>query len=294
MATPVTLFRREVRVIAYQAKIGQYFPEPVPGIVIERLRIQFAIERNLRGEPNRCEIAVTNANEDTRRFLATKPLVVIVEAGYEGDGAPGRASIRRIFQGDLRYAASRLDGPSWATTMQLGDGDRAYKHARVNRSYAGGTKILTVLADAAKACGLSLPETIYDDPRLAGEYAAGMAVAGRAADTLTDVLTIYGYAWSIQAGKLVVLRDEDTLPGQATVISEATGMIDSPELTAPDKGKKKPTLTVTTLLYPQVVPGGTIRVDSRSVKGDYKVERVVHTGDTHGEDFKTEIEATPI
>lgn len=294
MAAPVALFRRKVRVLGYKAAVGKFFTEPVDGIVVEDLRVQFVVERNLRKEPNRCEIAITNANDVTRKFFASKPMTVLLEAGYDGDGSPGSASLRRIFQGDVRHTSSRIDGPDWITTILLGDGDRAYRHGRVNKSYAAGTKILTVLADAAKACGLALPAPVLADPNLAGEYATGMTLAGRAATTLTDVLTTYGYAWSIQGGKLVVLRDEDTTAGAAILISEATGMIGSPELSAPDKGKGKPTLAVTTLLYPQVAPGGTIRVESRAVTGNFKVERVTSTGDTHGEDFKTEIEAKPV
>ncbi len=59
-------------------------------------------------------------------------------------------------------------------------------------------------------------------------------------------------------------------------------------------GKRKTAkLQIKTLLYPQVQVGGKIRVEAENITGLFKVAQVVHTGDTHGSDWTTEIEAHP-
>lgn len=294
MSERAVLYRRAVRVTAYRAKVGEYFGQLADGLAIEQLRIQFSVEHNLRKEPNRCEIAITNCSQETRRFIAKKPIVVLLEAGYEGANSTERQPMRRLFQGDLRFGSSMMEGTDWVTRLQLADGDRAFRHARANRSYAAGTRITRVLEDLAKSCGLALPANLLADSELASaEFGTGVAMAGPAQAELTRILARFGYAWSIQDGRLQALRDEDVRPGTAFVIDEAAGMIGSPELSAPEKSSGKPTLSVTTMLYPQVFPGCKIQVRSRDVQGLFKVERVVHTGDNTSDDFKTEMEGVP-
>lgn len=294
MSDKAVLYRRAARVTAYQAAAGKFFGTAVDGMVIEPLRIQFQIEHNLRKEPNRCEIAITNCSEATRRFLTKKPLVVLIEAGYEGANSIERQPLRRLFQGDLRFGSSVMEGADWMTRLQLADGDRAYRHARVNKSYKAGTRVSQVLKDVAATCGLDLPSNLLADSALAtAEFGTGVAMAGPAQAELTKILARYGYAWSIQDGKLQTLRDEDTAPGTAYVIDEAAGMIGSPELAAPEKANGKPSMSVATMLYPQIAPGCKVKVASRDVSGVFKVERVVHTGDTFTGDFKTEIQGVP-
>lgn len=294
MTDRAILYRRAARVTAYQAAAGKFFGDTVDGLVVEPLRIQFQIEHNLRKEPNRCEIALTNCSQATRRFLTKKPLIVLIEAGYEGANSIERQPLRRLFQGDLRFGSSVMEGTDWVTRLQLADGDRAYRHARVNRSYKAGTRLTQVLKDVAATCGLVVPANVLADPALStAEFGTGVAMSGPAQAELTKILARYGYAWSIQDGRLQALRDEDVADGTAYVIDETAGMIGSPELSAPEKAKGKPTMSATTMLYPQIAPGCKVKVSSRDVSGVFKVERVVHTGDTFTGDFKTEIQGVP-
>ena len=53
---------------------------------------------------------------------------------------------------------------------------------------------------------------------------------------------------------------------------------------------KKPVLPVTKKLDARIKPGGRVIVKSRSIEGMFRVERVVHELDTHGEPWDTQIE----
>lgn len=291
-------FKRVWKVTAFRAKPGTPggfvnshtdFFEPQPnGIEITKLRVQFSIEKSLDKEPNTCELTLTNLAEGTRADVCRKPLIVRVEAGHEED-----EGLRLLFQGDLRYGFSKQENTDWSTVLQLADGSRAYQHARVSRSYRSGTSALTAVRDAARSMGVVLPRNVEADPALSRGFAAGVQLHGPAREELTRLLAPFGYSWSIQGGRLVVLKDDEVDAGRAVVISQETGLLGSPEFGAPEKDGKPPTLKVRTLLYPQINPGQTLDVRSRGIDGIFRAERVTHVGDSHGDDWFTEIEAKP-
>lgn len=291
-------YKHAWKVTAYRAKPGapsgfvnthsDYFENLPNGIEIDKLRIQFQIEKTLDKEPNTCELVITNLAAGTRVDLCKKPLIVRIDAGYEEDGGA-----RHLFAGDLRYGWSKQEGTEWLTTLQLADGSRAFQHARVSRSYKAGTSVLTAVRDAARTMGVLLPRNIEVSTELGRSFAAGVQLHGNTREELTRLLAPFGYSWSIQSGRLVILKDDEVDTTRALVISTDTGMLGSPEFGAPEKDSKPPTLTIRTLLYPQVTPGGMLSVQSDSINGIFRAERVVHTGDSHGDDWYTEIEAKP-
>ena len=291
-------YKRVCKVTAYRAKPGtpggfvsshSDFFQPLPnGLEIERLRIQFKVEKTLDKEPNTAEIRISNLAEGNRADLCKLPLIVRLEAGHEED-----AGLRLVFQGDLRYGYSKQNDCDWETVQQCADGSRAFQHARVNRSYKAGTSVSTVLRDAALTLGLVLPRNVETSAELQRSFASGYSIFGPTRDELTRLLAPFGYSWSIQNGTLQILKDDDTPPDRAIVISQETGLLGSPEFGAPPKDGKPPTLTIKSLLYPQVSPGVRLSVQSKSINGIFRAERVTHTGDTHGDEWITEIEAKP-
>lgn len=295
------LFKRIVKVTAYRSKPGGGFFEYVDAIEITDLRVQFAIEKHTGKQANTCNITITNANPDTRAWLQQDGLHVKLDAGYDGE-------LRHLYAGDVLPGSGKSErvGTDWETTLQLADGHRAMAHAHVNRTFRAGTSIRTALAEAARSMGLALPPNLNVSKELDGKFDLDETLDGPARDELTRLLAPYGYGWSIQSGRLTILRDEDVTAGQSILVSQDTGMIEQPDYSVPDppnrrsatstkpRKKKRPKVTVRTLLYPQVTPGGTIDLRSQSISGVFKVARVGHDGDTHGENWTTEIEANPV
>lgn len=277
-------FDRCARLTLSRAMKGTFGDPNTNGLEIEDLRIQFQITKALSSTPNTCEVSVTNLREDTRNAINHKPLWVKLDAGHDG-------VYRNIFVGDLRYGQSRREGTEIITTLQLADGDRAYRAARLTKAYKTGTSVYTVLKDAARSMGLVVPPDLEVTAELKQQAAGGERLNGRTRDELTRLLAPYGYHWSMQDGKLVVVKDRTTAPNQALLINQAAGMIGSPELGSPDKQGNAPSWTIKTLLYPEAIPGRLLRVETRDVTGDFKAVKVTHKGDTHGADWTTEIEA---
>lgn len=297
------LFKRNVNVLlraaiappAYESAFSAFFQYKHEATVeITDLRVQFSIEKQLGKDPNTCTMTITNLNQQSRAFTQTKPLHVIVSAGYDGE-------LHELFRGDVRYVQSARVSPDWETTFELGDGDRAFRHAYLSRSYPAGASARTVVLDLVKAMGLTASPWLSEATELKATYVSGISVHGRCAAELTRILAPYKLTWSIQNGTLSVLKDGDPAPGAALPVSEQFGLVDVPTFAPPEvqskTAKKKksalPTLSLKTLLYPQITPGGRIQVTSQAANGTFVVERVTHQGDTHGDEWTTEIECKP-
>lgn len=276
-------------------RFGAYFQQQPNGIAIggatldRSLRFTFKIEKDLKPEPNYTDIVVYNLSESHRAEFQRKPVHVRLEVGYDGE-------TQGLFVGDLRWAEHRRNGVDWETHIQAGDGERAYRHARVNRSFKPGVSAFDALKEAASSMELELPSGLADAlPSLSGQYAGGLSMTGPAHREITRILTPRGAEWSVQDGRLVILPKSGARRDTAILIgADGLPVIGAPEFGPPgEKGKDKPpTLTVKTLLFPGFVCGGLIQLKTRSVSGLFKVARIVHTGDTHGQDWYSTLEAT--
>lgn len=292
------LYGRVARVTAYRVRGSSYFDLQPNGTEITDARIQFTVEKRLGSTPDTCTIVITNQNEATRSDFETHPLNVQLDAGHDGE-------FRRIFAGDMRWATSAKRDTDWETTVQVADGARAFRHARVAKSFREGVTVRTALVEVARSMGLRLPRELEVSKDLEEQFGAGIVLDGRASDELARLLAPYGYEWQIQDGALTVYRDDQARPGEALVISQATGLIETPEFSPPTTSTKKsksvrrssvssPRLNFRTILNPAIVPGCRVFVDSLTTRGIYKVIQVVHTGDTHGDDWTSAVEAKPL
>ena len=265
------------------ARPSGYFTQANNATVISALRVQFEVKKSRRKEPNTCSITVSNLNADSRAALAIKPLHVRLDAGYDDN-------LGRLFTGDMRWSESVKFETDWETKIEVGDGERAYRHARVNRSYEGGVTARVLLAECASALALPLPPTAHLT-ELDTQYVSGFSLHGPAQRELTRILDPLDIRWSIQDGRLQLERERDARGEPAIVVSPDTGLIGGPSFGSPAEKGKPAVLSFRMLLFPALTPGGLVRVESRNISGTFKLDRVLHVGDTHGAAWYSECEA---
>lgn len=267
------LFNRKVNVV-------------VDSVLVSELRVTFKVKKTLRKEPNTCEVTITNASQSTRASMKSKGAIVIVQAGYEG-------FLEQIFTGDARVIEHKKDNADWITSVQCGDGERAYNHKRISKSYASGTKIANILTDVVKTLGVDPGNAINSVGEIVENLPGGYVAHGRAGAELDRLLIGRGFEWSVQDGRLQLLKTGKTT-NVLTVLTPDTGLIGSPEYGSPDKKGGAGFLKVKTLLQPQIRPGGKVRIKTSSVDGLFRAEAVTHEGDTAGGAWYTDLELSPI
>jgi hypothetical protein len=268
------------------------------------LRIQFKVEKQPYTPPNTADISITNLSRSTREGMEKFGAEVLLEAGYKGqvNVADGEEHYPVVFRGQARTIDHVRKGADWVTRIQCGDGETAYRYATVSKPFAPGTSLKDVssfMAEQLRASGIDVRQfvTQLGDDKFSfplQQFFSGYAAEGNPLQELEKLLAPNGWAVSIQNGELQVIGSSIGTPKPARLISPETGLLGSPEHGSPDKNGLSSILKLSTLLMPQLGPGDLFVLKARDNSGNYRAEKVTHTGDTHGEEWKTEIEARPL
>jgi hypothetical protein len=255
---------------------------------IRDLRFTFAVERTLRSTPNKAEIHVFNLTEQHRQEIAAlREVRCKLSVGY-------RDSLHTIFSGDLRNAASRYEPPNWNTKVDGSDGGNARRRSRVQKSYPSGTAITTAIRDLADSLGLGRGNTdsVASDATLSttgATFVRGTVLSGNAAAELDALCQSAGLEYSVQGGTLQLLPLGQGLAGDVIIVSQDTGLVGDVEVDVRTGGIK-----FKTLLTPDLVPGRKVEPRTRSLRGGhFRVTKAVYKGDTHGQEWYVECEASP-
>jgi hypothetical protein len=275
-----------------QLSIGQ---RGKPSTLIEGLRIVFKIEKTPEKAPNNSTIEVYNLSEKTRALFEQKDAAVRLVAGY-GDAA------KEIFTGDVAVVTPKRVGPDIILSIEAADGLLAYQNAEADLSFAPGAKTGTILDQLTSAFGLSKGEVQGVD--LSSQYVNGAVFSGKIRDHLDALLGKQGDVnWSIQDNQLQVLPKSKGSTRPAIILTPATGLIGSPfkrtvvnvDIAKKKEGKQRESgVSLRCLLNPEILPGRLVSVEAKFVKGVFKAEKVVHSGDTFDTTFYTDIEGVGI
>ena len=266
------LFGRNVSVVV--GKRGQ------TGRQFDDYRISFDVPMTAKKFPNKAKVEVYNIDQKFSGQLDDEDLVLQLFAGY-GD-TPGL-----IFSGEIRKgrATTSRNGPDLITRFECSGGGRAFRSARISKSWERGTTMKTVLTDLAKSFGTSfrIPPNIEDV-----QLESGFSAFGPSRDVMDTLTESLGLDWFPENDEIKVLEKNSDLGTTAVVISSSTGLINDVEKT--NKG-----ISFTTLLNPRLTPRRVVDVRGDFVKGFYMIQKVQHRGDSgFSREFYTKVEAKAI
>ena len=267
---------------------------------LSALRIRFRTMQNNLQRPNSAHITITNPSTETSQRLKKEGQVVTLEAGYQ-DGGPSV-----IYKGNIIQKRSGRENPvETYLDILAGDGDQAYNFATVSKTLSAGSTYrdqVDVVAAEMKKHGVEVGHI----PDLGDKkMPRGRTLFGMARDVMRDIAMSTGTSWSIQDGKLTMVKNQEFMPGDVHVINSTTGMIGLPEQTLDG-------IIVRMLLNPKIKPGSKIKIDQASVQqalfspnytaevqnsmipsladdGIYKCLVVEHSGDTRGLAYYTNV-----
>ena len=259
----------------------------VYGVDLSNLDCTFKVKKNLKPEPNTCELRLYNLATDTRKQLETpKSLILALSAGY-----PGKVS--QLFLGEVRSGHSFRDGPDIITEVSTGDSEKEIQRAHISQSIGPKVPVSVALVAAARALGVGLGNVPTAAAKLAATgkafFGQGSVLFGPAADVLTDICESADLEWSVQDNVLQILDKGKALEDKAVLLTPATGLIGSP--TIDNKGL----VEATALIQPDLRPGRKIAFDAISFKMSqgFRIESCEYTGDTAGNEWYVRFHAKP-
>jgi hypothetical protein len=285
------------------------------GRLIDNLRVTFDISKSLEQFPNTATFDVYNLSFNSRKQLEETVRDVAKEPRDRGIIVPSlqfqagyRDNIKNIFTGNITSLTTRKEGPDIVTTFEAGDGIAPFKDTKLDISFKPGATAAEIVNEILISMGLTNGAIVGFNP--ADQYLQGLTLTGSAKDHLTKVLKKQGLEWSIQDNQVQILKPRETTPDTALILNRASGLIGTPFRTqylsnGPTDTKSSKDFAAgvhaTALLNPDIRPGrvillsNSISVSSTSIKTSktiydlFRVVKLRHYGDTHGNPWYTDI-----
>jgi hypothetical protein len=272
-------------------------------VTISGLRVTFNIEKTITPYPNRSNIKVYNLTPEHREEFEKTDTLIALSAGYLEESGPVL-----LFSGNVTYAFSEYatEQGDVVTTFELGDGHVALRDSMCSLSCPAGASAAKLVNTIATQMGLSLymDKTIVDKV-----WSSGFSFYGSGRAALEKVAAAAGWQWSIQNGALQIVPRGQTTKRQIITLDATSGLLGYPkrERKLPPQAHQRadgsaPSIRHVTLsprrridgwrvksfLLPELNPGDPINLQSRTIKGEFRVERLQHFGDSDGGDWVTE------
>lgn len=267
---------------------------------VSELRGRFKVRYTTIQSPNAADIIVTNLKEETAQLIRKEGQKVTLTAGYEDGYAV-------IFTGNIIQKRVGRENPvDTYLAIVAQDSDRAYNFATMSKTLAAGSTFkdqVDAVLEAMKPYGVT--KGFISD--LGSQKMPGPRVLfGMARDVMREIATSTGAAWTLENGKLDLVKAKETKPGDVIVLNSQTGMIGRPVQTFDG-------VIARMLLNTRVKPNTKIKIDESSIDaaafsadtlgalgnntlasgiatdGLYKVVVVEHHGDTRGNAWYTEV-----
>ena len=240
-------------------------------LVIEGLRIAFDIEVLAAPGAGASAIRIWNLSQENEARAAEPDAAVKLDAGY-GD------NLATLYEGSVARVTQKRTGLDRITTLLVNT--VAATAVTVTQSWNGMTEVATIAGDIAAAMELEL----VAGGHLAGINLRNYAVSAEASRAMTLLLAKAGrqsgraLSWRRDGGALVIFQSGASAQPITRAVSEATGMVGSPELT--DRGAE---VAIVLANVPKV--GDTVNLTSAVVSGDWTIIGINYVGDNWQGDF---------
>lgn len=275
---------------------GRKYSLAVGGVKIEGggefgpgLRMSFKVSKSIDKTPNTAEVRIFNLSRDTREGMK-KGQPLILSVGY-------LETMASVFTGEVRHVTNELQGATWVTKIQSGEGEKSFNVSRFAKSYGRGTSVIAIVRDAIAATSLNPgnAEAAFSETARGNltTFARGYVAHGRAIETINALARSVGLTVSVQGGAFQFLR-KGAAPGEAVLLRAGSGLIGSPVFSSSKTEKGPGRVLAKSLLQPGILCGGQVRIESEIVTGSFKVLKLEVSGDTHGAEWQSAIEASAI
>lgn len=215
------------------------------------MHFKFTIRQWDLQTPNSATFRIYNLSAQTVHQIQDEFTHITLQAGYEG------GDFATIFDGTIVQAkhGNETAADSFLDIISA-DGDEATNFAVVNTALAAGSDYKARVAAITKAMGLKAGYT----PKLPdGELPRGRTYYGMAKDHMRDLALGTDTKWSVQNGLIQFIPLGGYLPGEAVVLTSASGLIGFPEQTQDG-------IRVRCLIDPKIKVGGRVKIDNKSIQ----------------------------
>lgn len=277
---------------------------------VSNLRCVFRVEKTVNTAANYAEVAIYNLSPDTEALIVKEGMRVIIEAGYQGyletqqQGAAQPVVTPKqygtIFDGEvIQPIRDREDNVDYKLTLVCMDGDSFLNNNIVRMTVNAGLNQRQFVNQIASAA-MTPTEVGRISPDLSTQnLPRGKVFFGSPKKYLRDIARDNNASFWVDDGQVYIAKATDEAPGEVIVLSPQTGLVGTPQQTEDGVAFK-------CLLNPAIKLMSMVKINNSIVRqmkqqigqipamldqdGQYQAYRVIHYGDTRGDEWYTEVD----
>jgi hypothetical protein len=249
---------------------------------LDNYKIQFNCPFSADSTPSVANVKIYNVSNGTIGTM-TKGTQVSINAGYG-------AELGLIFKGEIVTATPKKVGVDSYVELKIQDTTDNYLKNNFTKTYGAGVHAITIVNDLINFSGLQkISATLGKDYIFTEEKAIDTTVIS----ALKEIATLTESVIVTNNGT-IKLRPANEVTGTAQLLSEKTGLIDSPqrveqETTNADDVDVESGYKIKTLLNSKFGPDTLISVQSNELTGNFRITKGKHYG-SNSSDYYSEFE----
>lgn len=261
------------------------------------LRITFQVTHFAGGAFSVAEITIYNVSRYSSRQMlgdgsAGKYEFITLEAGYDG-------LFGSIFMGQITNVQLHLEdgGATRGIRFFCKSSAKERDQNLINLTLAPETDPVQIIEECAAVFGAEIQ--FYGDFSELKRRSRGTVLQGSPTACMNELAETFAFDWMVENGAIKIIKRDFALDNQVYVISSGTGMIGSPVVSDTEVG-------IRYTLNPKIKLGDTIKLESMAPRfefsgaffydvprtigeGYYKVNSLVFAGDSHGDQWESQI-----
>ena len=261
------------------------------------LRITFQVTHFAGGAFSVAEITIYNVSRYSSRQMlgdgsAGKYEFITLEAGYDG-------LFGSIFMGQITNVQLHLEdgGATRGIRFFCKSSAKERDQNLINLTLAPETDPVQIIEECAAVFGAEIQ--FYGDFSDLKRRSRGTVLQGSPTACMNELAETFAFDWMVENGAIKIIKRDFALDNQVYVISAGTGMIGSPVVSDTEVG-------IRYTLNPKIKLGDTIKLESMAPRfefsgaffydvprtigeGYYKVNSLVFAGDSHGDQWESQI-----
>lgn len=241
------------------------------------LTIHFEVPFDDDTEPNESKIEIYNLTDNTINSIKHASSLAL-NAGYQNDRGV-------ILSGFVSKTVTTRSGTDKKTTINVLDSAPVDEKKTITKSYKAGIKASQILKDLGSALKLSIAAIALPSDK---SYPKGYSIKGEILAAMKQIAKDCGAIVYINKSK-VFIRSIKVGDDSQFILSPDTGLIGSPEPFEEERdGVVYKGYKVKCLLQYRLTTASIVQIQSKAVKGKFRVRKGTHKG--NGNDFITEME----
>lgn len=261
------------------------------------LRITFQVTHFAGGAFSIAEITIYNVSRYAERQMlgdgsTGKYEFISLEAGYDG-------LFGSIFVGQITNVQLHLEdgGATRGIRFFCKSSAKERDQNLINLTLSPETDPVQIIEACADSFGAEIQ--FYGDFSGLKRRSRGTALQGSPTACMNELGETFAFDWMVENGAIKIIKRDFALDNQVYVISAGTGMIGSPVVSDTEVG-------IRYTLNPKIKLGDTIKLESMAPRfefsgaffydiprtigeGYYKVYSLVFAGDSHGDQWESQI-----